>query len=146
MGRLEDAQAVQKTDPPKAEAQYKAILSVRPETTDAALKEYELALMSLGELYRDGGYLHTPFRRDGGMEVLSDITVDRRANELAQLVKETLGVLNAFAKSKTSKLGIQFAQGTTGIHPWLTRAGMQWRSPTDDRPFCDPARNDRHPG
>ena len=67
MGRLEDAQAVQKTDPAKAEAQYKAILSVRPETTDAALKEYELGLMALGELYRDGRYLHTLSSESGGM-------------------------------------------------------------------------------
>ena len=57
MGRLEDAKAIQKTDPAKAEAQYKAILSKRPETNDAALKEYELALMALGELYRDGAYV-----------------------------------------------------------------------------------------
>jgi 26S proteasome regulatory subunit N6 len=56
MSRLEDAKAIQKTDPAKAEAQYKTILSIRPETTDTALKEYELALMALGELYRDAGY------------------------------------------------------------------------------------------
>jgi 26S proteasome regulatory subunit N6 len=56
MGRLEDAKAIQKTDPAQAEALYKTILSTRPETTDAALKEYELALMALGELYRDAGY------------------------------------------------------------------------------------------
>lgn len=55
MGRLEDAKALQKTNPAKAEAEYKAILSKQPESTDAALKEYELALMGLGELYRDGG-------------------------------------------------------------------------------------------
>jgi 26S proteasome regulatory subunit N6 len=60
MGRLEDAKAIQKTDPAKAEAQYKSILSIRPETTDAALKEYELALMALGELYRDAGYAFPP--------------------------------------------------------------------------------------
>lgn len=58
MGRLEDAKTIQKTDPAKAEAQYKAILSTRPESTDAALKEYELALMALGELYQDAGYAH----------------------------------------------------------------------------------------
>lgn len=56
MGRLEDAKTIQKTDPAKAEAIYKTILSVRPESTDAALKEYEQALMALGELYRDATY------------------------------------------------------------------------------------------
>lgn len=57
MGRLEDAKALQKSDPAKAEAEYKAILSRKPDTTDAALKEYEQALLALGELYRDGGYV-----------------------------------------------------------------------------------------
>ena len=57
------------------------------------------------------------------MEVLSEIMVGRRANELAQLVKETLGVLNAFAKSKTSKLGIQFAQRTTGSSSMANAGG-----------------------
>jgi len=60
MGRLEDAKTIQKTDLAKAETQYKAILSVRPETSDAALKEYEQALMALGELYRDGGCVLPP--------------------------------------------------------------------------------------
>lgn len=60
MGRLEDAMTVQKTNPVEAETQYKAILSVRPETNDAALKEYEQALMALGELYRDGGCVLLP--------------------------------------------------------------------------------------
>ena len=56
MGRLEEAKELQKTNPAAAEKQYTAILSQRPEQNDAALKEYELALMALGELYRDAGY------------------------------------------------------------------------------------------
>lgn len=56
MGRLEEAKELQKTNPAAAEEQFKTILQKRPEQTDAALKEYELALMSLGELYRDAGY------------------------------------------------------------------------------------------
>lgn len=56
MSRVEAAKELQKTNPAAAEEQYKTILSVRPDTTDAALKEFELALMALGELYRDAGY------------------------------------------------------------------------------------------
>ncbi|KAI5859012.1 PCI domain-containing protein [Tricharina praecox] len=110
MGRLEDAMTVQKTNPVEAETQYKAILSVRPETNDAALKEYEQALMALGELYRDGG----------------------RTGELAELVKETLTVLNAFAKSKTSKLVRQMIDlfttipGTLDIQINITKSCIEW--------------------
>ena len=39
------------------------------------------------------------------MEIANPATCSRTA-ELAELVKETLSVLNAFAKSKTSKLGM----------------------------------------
>jgi 26S proteasome regulatory subunit N6 len=53
MGRLEDAQELAKTDLPKAEAIYKEILSTPPGMNDAALRDYELALMELGGLYRD---------------------------------------------------------------------------------------------
>lgn len=52
--RLQEAQKLAKTDPRKAEAIYKEITSKAPAaTSDAATKEYESALISLGELYRD---------------------------------------------------------------------------------------------
>ncbi|KAI5797764.1 PCI domain-containing protein [Geopyxis carbonaria] len=110
MGRLDDAKELQKTNPAAAEAAYKAILSSRPETNDVALKEYELALMALGELYRDG----------------------RRTAELAELVKETLAVLNAFAKSKTSKLVRQMIDlfttipDTLDIQVAITKSCIEW--------------------
>ena len=56
--------------------------------------------------------IYIPFPASRGRWLLSEmlnemmVVMDRRTNELAQLVKEMLGVLNAFAKSKTSKLGI----------------------------------------
>jgi hypothetical protein len=56
MQRLEDTKVVQIINPAKAEAQYKAILSKQPGSNDGELKEYELALLALGKLYRDGGY------------------------------------------------------------------------------------------
>ena len=41
-------------DPQTAEAKYKKIISKPPSvTSDAAIREYETALISLGELYRD---------------------------------------------------------------------------------------------
>lgn len=55
MGRLEDAQAIQKTDTPRAEQLYKEILAEKTALNDVALKEYEIALMELGGIYRDQG-------------------------------------------------------------------------------------------
>jgi len=52
--RVQEAQKLAKTDPRKAEALYKDIISKPPSvTSEAAIKEYETALISLGELYRD---------------------------------------------------------------------------------------------
>jgi 26S proteasome regulatory subunit N6 len=52
--RIQEAQKLANTDPRKAEAQYKEIISKPPAaTSDAAVREYETALVSLGELYRD---------------------------------------------------------------------------------------------
>lgn len=52
--RIQEAQKLVKTDPRKAEAEYKDIISKPPSvTSDAAVREYETALVSLGELYRD---------------------------------------------------------------------------------------------
>jgi len=53
---------------------------------------------------RDGGGV--VFTIDGWGQLTNPASiVNRRTGELAELVKETLTVLNAFAKSKTSKLG-----------------------------------------
>jgi len=52
--RIQEAQKLAKTEPRKAEAEFKAIISKPPSaTSDAAVREYETALVSLGELYRD---------------------------------------------------------------------------------------------
>ena len=52
--RVREAQKLAKSDPVKAEGIYKEIISKAPSvTSDAAIKEYEAALISLGELYRD---------------------------------------------------------------------------------------------
>lgn len=52
--RVQEAQKLAKSDPRKAEAIYKEITTKAPSaTSDAATREYESALISLGELYRD---------------------------------------------------------------------------------------------
>lgn len=51
---MREAQKVASTDPKKAEQIYKDIISKPPSvTSEAAIREYETALISLGELYRD---------------------------------------------------------------------------------------------
>jgi len=52
--RVREAQKVVASDPRKAEAIYKEIIAKPPSiNSDAAVREYEVALISLGELYRD---------------------------------------------------------------------------------------------
>lgn len=52
--RVQEAQKLAKTEPRKAEAAYKDIISKTPSaSSDNATREYETALISLGELYRD---------------------------------------------------------------------------------------------
>jgi 26S proteasome regulatory subunit N6 len=53
--RVQEAQKLAKSgDARKAEGIYREILATPPSvTSDAAVKEYESALISLGELYRD---------------------------------------------------------------------------------------------
>jgi 26S proteasome regulatory subunit N6 len=81
--RIVEAQKLAKTEPAKAEAIYKEVLSTNPGTNEAAIKDYEGALVGLGELFRD----------------------QKRVNALAELVKQTRSVLSSFAKAKTAKLG-----------------------------------------
>jgi 26S proteasome regulatory subunit N6 len=81
--KIEEADKLKKSDPSKAEAIYKEILTQPPSTNEASIKNLETALVSLGELYRD----------------------QRRTDELANLILQTRSALSAFAKSKTAKLG-----------------------------------------
>lgn len=59
--RVREAQKVASSNPQKAEQIYKEIISQPPSvTSDAATREYETALLSLGELYRDEKSVVTP--------------------------------------------------------------------------------------
>jgi len=52
--RVREAQKLAKTNPKQAEAKYKEIISKPPSiTSETAVREYETALIALGELYRD---------------------------------------------------------------------------------------------
>jgi 26S proteasome regulatory subunit N6 len=81
--RIAEAQKLAKTSPSKAEAIYKDVLSKEPGSSDAAIRNFETALVGLGELYRD----------------------QKRVEELAELIRQTRSALSSFAKAKTSKLG-----------------------------------------
>lgn len=81
--RIAEAQELAKSDPAKAEDIYKEVLSKDPGSNETAIKNYETALVALGELYRD----------------------QKRVDALAELVKQARSVLSSFAKAKTSKLG-----------------------------------------
>lgn len=84
--RIEEAKKQAKTSPEQAEKVYKDVLSQGAGQSDASVRNYENALMGLGELYRD----------------------QKRTSDLAQLVQEVQKVVSSFAKAKTQKLGMFF--------------------------------------
>ncbi len=81
--RIAEAQKYAKIETSKAEAIYKVVLKQGPGSGEGPLRDYEGALMGLGEIYRD----------------------TKRPNELADLVRTSRSVLSSFAKAKTAKLG-----------------------------------------
>ncbi|KAI1019576.1 hypothetical protein LB505_000426 [Fusarium chuoi] len=109
--RVQEAQKLAKSDPRKAEAIYKDIISKAPSTTsDAATREYETALVSLGELYRD----------------------EKNTQELVTLVKESRTVFSSFAKAKSAKLVRQLLDlikeipDSTDIEISVTKDCIEW--------------------
>jgi hypothetical protein len=80
---IEEANNLVSTNPSKAEQIYKGVLSQGPGSTEAASRDYEAALIGLGELYRD----------------------TKRPKELADLIKTSRDSFSSFAKAKTAKLG-----------------------------------------
>ena len=81
--RIEEAKKISKDQPQKAEQTYRDILSKSPGSNDRAVRDFENALMGLGELYRD----------------------HKRTNDLAELIQRMRDVLTSFARAKTAKLG-----------------------------------------
>ncbi|KAK4667303.1 26S proteasome regulatory subunit rpn6 [Podospora pseudopauciseta] len=81
--RVREAQKLAPVNPQKAIDLYKEIISQPPSiNSEAAIREYETALISLGELYRD----------------------QQNTHELVGLVTTSRTVLSSFAKAKTAKL------------------------------------------
>jgi len=66
----------------EAENIYKQILTQDPGSGEQALRNFERALVGLGELFRD----------------------QKRSDELADLIRQTRSAMSGFAKSKTAKL------------------------------------------
>ncbi|KAF2244955.1 PCI-domain-containing protein [Trematosphaeria pertusa] len=108
--RIAEAQKLAKTEPSKAEQIYKEVLSTNPGSNEAAIKNYEIALVGLGELFRD----------------------QRRVDALAELVRQTRSVLSSFAKAKTAKLVRQLLElfttipNTTDIQIAVTKSCIEW--------------------
>lgn len=84
--RIEEAKKMLTDQPCKAEQMYKDILSKPPGANERAVRDFENALIGLGELYRDG----------------------KRTEDLANLIQQTRDVLTSFARAKTAKLGLSF--------------------------------------
>ncbi|KAF1820597.1 PCI-domain-containing protein [Dissoconium aciculare CBS 342.82] len=108
--RLEEAKQLSKTEPQKAERIYQEILSTPPGTNEKAVREFEAALIGLGELYRD----------------------HKRTQDLANLIQQTRDVLTSFARAKTAKLVRQLLDlftaipNTTDIQISVTKSCIEW--------------------
>lgn len=81
--RIEEASKNAKEHPKQSEATFKDILSKPPGSSDKAVRDFENALIGLGELYRD----------------------HKQTQDLANLIQQTRDVLTSFARAKTAKLG-----------------------------------------
>ncbi len=65
--RVKEAKKLATANPAKAESLYKEIIASPPSvTSDAAVREYETALIGLGELYRQQKSVTDGGRRDWG--------------------------------------------------------------------------------
>ncbi|KAG9257469.1 26S proteasome non-ATPase regulatory subunit 11 [Emericellopsis atlantica] len=109
--RVKEAQNLAKTDSKKAKALYKEITSKAPRAgSDAATREYETALVGLGELYRD----------------------DKKTDDLVNLIKESRAVFSSFAKAKSAKLVRQLLDllkeipNSTDIEVAVTKDCIEW--------------------
>jgi 26S proteasome regulatory subunit N6 len=99
--RIIQAQEAAKADSRRGETLYQDILSKTPSATnDAAVREYETALVKLGELYRDEKYLNSYHL--WGPRLTG---YNRKVNELVNLITTSRTALSSFAKAKTAKLG-----------------------------------------
>jgi hypothetical protein len=83
--RIQEARDLEKKDPSKAASSYQKILSEGPGSTEASSRDYEHALIGLGQVHRDA----------------------KKPQEIADLIKTSRDTFSSFAKAKTAKLGKQ---------------------------------------
>ncbi|KAI9692797.1 MAG: 26S proteasome regulatory subunit rpn6 [Bogoriella megaspora] len=108
--RIEEAKKKSKNEPRTAEQTYKDILSKGFGQSDASQRDYENALMGLGELYRD----------------------HKEVDPLVKLVTDTRSVLSSFAKAKTAKLVRQLLDlftaipNTVDVQIQVTKSCIEW--------------------
>jgi hypothetical protein len=81
--RIQEVRDLAKQDPSKAANSYQNILSEGPGSTEASSRDYEQALIGLGESYRDA----------------------KKPQDIADLIKTSRDTFSSFAKAKTAKLG-----------------------------------------
>ena len=92
--RIQEARDLEKKDPSKAASSYQKILSEGPGSTEASSRDYEHALIGLGQVYRDA----------------------KKPQEIADLIKTSRDTFSSFAKAKTAKLGKQSSFGVWQLH------------------------------
>jgi hypothetical protein len=80
--KIDEAMKLSKQDPGKAEQLFKDVLAKSPGSSEAGMRDYENALIALGELYRD----------------------HKKQHELAELIKSSRSAIQSYAKAKTAKL------------------------------------------
>ncbi|CAI7631914.1 unnamed protein product [Penicillium pancosmium] len=91
--RIQEVRDLSKQDPSKAASSYQKILSEGPGSTEASSRDYEHALIGLGQLYRDA----------------------KKPQEIADLIKTSRDTFSSFAKAKTAKLVRQLLDLISGI-------------------------------
>ncbi|POS84379.1 PCI-domain-containing protein [Erysiphe pulchra] len=109
--KIGKAKDLVKLNPKDAEAKFQEIISQPPVvTSDAAVREYETALISLGQLYRD----------------------QEKPDQLVELITKSRDVLSSFAKAKTAKLVRQLLDlfhgipNTLDIQIYVTKSCIAW--------------------
>ena len=84
MGALEEAKKLVKVSPVKAEALLKEIIATKPGVNEEAMKEYELALMELGGLYRDSRFVFIAAKGDTSCWVIGSSGVNMKLPSLGE--------------------------------------------------------------
>ncbi|RKF53907.1 putative 26S proteasome regulatory subunit rpn6 [Golovinomyces cichoracearum] len=109
--QITEAKKSIKLNPRQAEAQFQKVIAQPPSvTSDSAVREYETALISLGQLYRD----------------------ENKPDQLVELITKSREALSSFAKAKTAKLVRQLLDlfhgipNTVDIQIHVTKTCITW--------------------